>query len=50
MFNLGLMYENGDGIKVDLLESEKWFKKSAEKGYGDATKALERVRQKMLSL
>lgn len=31
-FDLGVMYENGEGITQDLVEAVKWYKKSAELG------------------
>jgi TPR repeat protein len=31
--NLGLMYENGQGIKKNYAEAVKWYKRSAEQGY-----------------
>ena len=30
--NLGMKYLQGDGVKKDLGEAVKWFKKSAEQG------------------
>lgn len=30
--NLGVYYENGRGVPVDLAEAARWFRKSAEKG------------------
>ena len=35
-FNLGLMYEKGDGVAQDDQEAAKWYHKSAVKGYADA--------------
>ena len=35
-FNLGVMYENGDGIKQDDFEAVKWYRKAAEQGYAGA--------------
>lgn len=34
--NLGLMYENGDGVAPDLSEALTWYRKSAESGNTDA--------------
>ncbi|MEX4489508.1 sel1 repeat family protein [Haemophilus influenzae] len=31
-FNLGLMYEEGRGVKQDDFEAVKWFRKAAEQG------------------
>ena len=33
LFNLGLAYEKGEGIKQDSAEAAKWYQKAAEKGY-----------------
>ena len=30
--NLGLMYENGQGVKQDYAEAVKWYRKAAEQG------------------
>ncbi len=35
-FNLGAMYDIGQGVKVDFNEAEKWYRKAAETGYGAA--------------
>ena len=39
-FNLGVMYENGDGIKQDDFEAVKWYRKAAEQGYANAQSNL----------
>ena len=31
-FNLGLMYENGRGVKQDYFEAVKWYRQAAEQG------------------
>ena len=31
-FNLGRMYNIGDGVPKDAVEAVKWFRKSAEQG------------------
>ncbi|MBL68505.1 MAG: hypothetical protein CMO74_08675 [Verrucomicrobiales bacterium] len=31
-FNLGVMYENGQGVQKDFKEAEKWWRKAAEQG------------------
>ena len=31
--NLGVMYENGQGVAQDFAEALKWYRKSAEQGY-----------------
>ena len=35
-FNLGIMYQNGEGAPRDLAEAARWFGKSADQGYVDA--------------
>ena len=35
-YNLGLMYDNGRGVKQDDFEAVKWFRQAAEQGYTDA--------------
>ena len=35
-FNLGIMYENGEGVPQDYKEAVKWYTKSAEQGDADA--------------
>eukprot|EP00729_Bicosta_minor_P018019 gene18019-biopygen22193 len=39
-YNLGIMYENGAGVKQDHVEAVKWFRKSAEAGYAPAQYTL----------
>ena len=35
-FNLGLMYDKGEGVLEDDKEAVKWFRKAAEQGYAIA--------------
>ena len=35
-FNLGLMYDNGQGVPQDYAKALQWYRKSAELGYADA--------------
>jgi hypothetical protein len=35
-FNLGLVYENGNGVEQDLKQAVYWYTKAAEQGYADA--------------
>ena len=35
-FNLGVMYQNGQGAPRDLSEAARWFRKAADQGYVDA--------------
>jgi len=31
--NLGLRYDNGQGVKQDYTEAARWYRKAAEQGY-----------------
>ena len=35
-YKLARMFHDGDGIKVNKIEAEKWSRKSAEQGHADA--------------
>ena len=35
-YNLGIMYDNGRGVKQDDFEAVKWFRKAAELGHANA--------------
>jgi TPR repeat protein len=35
-FNLGVMYDEGAGIKQDLATAASWYRKAAEQGFVDA--------------
>ena len=39
-YNLGLMYQNGDGVPASLDDAVTWFTKSAELGYKEAQYTL----------
>ena len=34
--NLGVMYDNGEGVPQDAAEALKWYRKAAEQGYAKA--------------
>ena len=38
--NIGLLYENGQGVPQNYGEAVKWYRKAAEQGYADAQKNL----------
>ncbi len=38
--NLGLMYNNGEGVPQDHAEAVKWYRKAAEQGYSVAQYTL----------
>ena len=35
-FNLGVMYEGGQGVRQDYTKAVQWFRKAAEQGYANA--------------
>ena len=35
-YNLGVMYENGQGVKQDYFEAVKWYRQAAKQGYAKA--------------
>ena len=35
-FNLGLMYDNGQGVCQDYAQAVQWYRKAAEQGYAEA--------------
>jgi uncharacterized protein len=35
-FNLGVMYDNGQGIERDHVEAAKWYRKAADQGFEEA--------------
>ena len=35
-FSLGVMYEQGKGIRQDYTEAVRWYRKAAEQGYAEA--------------
>jgi TPR repeat protein len=39
-YNLGLMYDNGEGVEQDKFEAVKWYKKAAEQGHAEAQNNL----------
>jgi TPR repeat protein len=43
MDSLGHCYETGSGVKQDLVEAKRWYKKAAELGDEDAKAALKRL-------
>jgi len=34
-YNLGVMYENGQGVRQDHAESVRWYRKAAEQGHAE---------------
>ena len=39
-YNLGFMYDNGEGVPQDYKEAVKWYRKSAEQGHAIAQSNL----------
>jgi TPR repeat protein len=39
-FNLGIMYENGHGVKQSDVKAGEWFQKAADNGHPEAPMAL----------
>jgi hypothetical protein len=42
-FNLGLMYEKGQGVPQDYAEALKWYRKAAEQGNAKAVKSYRKA-------
>ena len=40
MFNIGVLYVNGNGVTRDYKEAMKWFELAANKGVAEAKSAL----------
>ncbi|GBC06008.1 hypothetical protein RclHR1_06550012 [Rhizophagus clarus] len=45
-YNLGEIYENGDGITKDIDKAIYWYEKSAKQGYKHARNKFEKLQQK----
>ena len=39
-FDLGMMYENGEGVRQDYAEAVRWYRQAAEQGYARAQNNL----------
>ena len=35
-YNLGLMYDKGEGVRQDYLKARQWYEKAANQGYAQA--------------
>uniref|UniRef100_UPI002A0A34FA tetratricopeptide repeat protein n=1 Tax=Psychrobacter sp. HII-4 TaxID=1569264 RepID=UPI002A0A34FA len=42
-FQLGSMYENGEGVSQDKTKAADWYRKSAEQGFADGQNALAKL-------
>ena len=43
LYNLGLLYEQGQGVPQNISMALKWYRKAADAGYADAIEAVERL-------
>ena len=43
--NLGMCYEDGDGVEKDLQKAIEWYTKAANQGNTNAKQALARLKQ-----
>ncbi|MBQ9771958.1 MAG: sel1 repeat family protein, partial [Lentisphaeria bacterium] len=43
-YNLGVCYENGEGVQKDLVQAVFWFRKAADQGYAQAQEALKKLK------
>ena len=41
--NLGICYEDGEGVTKDISEAVKWYRKAAAQGYSDAKDCVQRL-------
>ena len=46
-YNLGVMYENGQGVPLDYVRAHMWYNIAASKGVGNAKKNRDIVVKKM---
>lgn len=44
-YNLGVCYENGDGVEKDASEAMKWYRIASEQGHKDAETALQKLQE-----
>ena len=44
-YNLGVCYENGDGVEKDTSEAMKWYRIASEQGHKDAETALQKLQE-----
>jgi TPR repeat protein len=46
MYNLGYLYQHGQGVTRDYRQARQWYQKAAEAGNADAKQALSRLPSK----
>ena len=44
-YNLGVCYENGEGVEKDSAEAMKWYRIASEQGHKDAETALQKLQK-----
>lgn len=44
-YNLGVCYENGEGVEKDTSEAMKWYRIASEQGHKDAETALQKLQK-----
>ena len=44
-YNLGVCYENGDGVEKDTSEAMKWYRIASEQGHKEAEMALQKLQE-----
>lgn len=44
-YNLGVCYENGEGVEKDTFEAMKWYRIASEQGHKDAETALQKLQE-----
>ncbi len=48
-FNLGYLFENGQGVPVDLFSAARWYELAARQNYPGADHMLKQIRSKILA-
>ena len=43
MYNLGSLFEEGQGVTKDLAKAREWYQKAVDSGYDGAKQALARL-------
>ena len=47
LFQLGMLYANGDDVDVDLVAAHKWFNLAAQRGYSEAAWHRQNIAEEM---
>lgn len=48
-YSLGILFEKGLGVEMDLKQAEGWFSRAADQGYGPAVSALRAIKARQAS-